>query len=311
MESILNEGTTFRVTIPIRNMDNVPNTKMIGENHQLLNEFPDMDSDKAKEMLSKKYNYTILVVEDDLEIAEFLTTELSQNFKTIRANNGTDALEILKKQSQINLVLSDVLMPVMNGFDLCREIKGTPEYSDVPVILLTALSEIDQRIYGIAEGADDYIQKPFQIDYVKLKIIRLLEERRQLELKFMRNMQAGGIPVLEESHTILDSDKQFLHLFIDQLDRFYKDSEISVEKISKNIGVSRVHLYRKVKEITGLSPVDYIRNFRLAKAVQLLDQKRFSISEIAYQTGFSSPAYFSKCFRDLFEMTPTAYLDKK
>lgn len=311
VESILNEGTTFRVIIPIRNMDNVPNAEMIGENHQLLTEFPNIDSNKTKEMLSQKYNYTILVVEDDLEIAEFLTTELSQNFKTLSVNNGTDALEILKKQNQINLVLSDVLMPGMNGFDLCREIKGTPEYSDVSVILLTALSEIDQRIYGIAEGADDYIQKPFQIDYVKLKIIRLLEERRQLELKFMRIMQAGGIPVLEESNTIIDSDKQFLHLFIEQLDRFYKDSEISVEKISKNIGVSRVHLYRKVKEITGLSPVDYIRNFRLAKAVQLLDQKRFSISEIAYQTGFSSPAYFSKCFRDLFEMTPTDYLDKK
>ena len=311
VESILNEGTTFRVTIPIRNTDNVQYSKMIGENHQLLTEFPNIDSNKTKEMLSQNYDYTILVVEDDLEIAEFLTTELSHNFKTISANNGTDALEILKKQNQINLVLSDVLMPGMNGFDLCREIKGTPEYSDVPVILLTALSEIDQRIYGIAEGADDYIQKPFQINYVKLKIIRLLKERRQLELKFMRIMQAGGIPVLEESHTILDSDKQFLHLFIDQLDRFYKDSEISVEKISKNIGVSRVHLYRKIKEITGLSPVDYIRNFRLAKAVQLLDQKRFSISEIAYQTGFSSPAYFSKCFRDLFEMTPTAYLDKK
>ncbi len=124
-------------------------------------------------------------------------------------------------------------------------------------------------------------------------------------------MQAGGIPALEESDTIVDSDKQFLHLFIEQLNRFYQDSEISVEKISENIGVSRVHLYRKVKEITGLSPVDYIRNFRLAKAVQLLDQKRFSISEIAYQTGFSSPAYFSKCFRDLFKMTPTEYLENR
>ena len=124
----------------------------------------------------------------------------------------------------------------------------------------------------------------------------------------MKNMQAGGPPTIQDIG-ILDIDALFLNKFIDQLELSYSISGISVEKISEQLGVSRVHLYRKIKEITGLTPVDYIRNFRLAKAVELLGHRRYSISEIAYQTGFSSPAYFTKCFRDVFSMTPTEYME--
>lgn len=162
----------------------------------------------------------------------------------------------------------------------------------------------------LVTGADDYIQKPFQIDYVKIKMIRLLEERRLLQKKFMKTMQAGGTPTNDTGIEILDSDRLFLNKFIAQLESSYMKSDVSVEKISEQLAVSRVHLYRKVKEISGLTPVDYLRNFRLAKAVCLLGQRRYSISEIAYQTGFSSPAYFTKCFRDVFNMTPSEYVEK-
>lgn len=308
VQSIPCQETIFRIEIPVGEERMSDSSKREGYPDFFNFELPDMGRGVTNEMINKKYDYTILVVEDDDDIREYLIGELSNSFRVIQANNGAAALRILNQNNNITLVLSDVLMPQMNGFDLCRSIKLSPELSDIPVILLTALSEIDQRIYGITEGADDYIQKPFQIEYVKIKIIRLLEERRQLQKKFMKNMQAGGPPTIQDSE-ILDIDALFLNKFIDQLELSYSISGISVEKISEQLGVSRVHLYRKIKEITGLTPVDYLRNFRLAKAVELLGHRRYSISEIAYQTGFSSPAYFTKCFRDVFSMTPTEYME--
>lgn len=310
VQSIPYEETIFRIEIPIKNVHTTESMLTDDYFKTPHSERPHINKELANKIIDKKYDYTILVVEDDAEIREYLVGELSDSFRIVSANNGTEALQTLNQNNSITLVLSDVLMPEMNGFDLCRNIKSSPELSDIPVILLTALSEIDQRIYGIAEGADDYIQKPFQIDYVKIKIIRLLEERRQLQKKFMKTMQAGGTPTVDSDIEFLDSDKLFLNKFIAQLEVSYIKSDVSIEKISERLGVSRVHLYRKIKEISGFTPVDYLRNFRLAKAVDLLGQRRYSISEIAYKTGFSSPAYFSKCFKDIFGMTPTEFVDK-
>lgn len=270
-----------------------------------------VDAERAKEIISEKYKYKILIVEDDFEIRSYLLEELSENFQVFTAENGVEALQIIETRKDITLVLSDVLMPIMNGFELCRRMKTTPELSDIPVILLTALGEIDQKLYGIAEGADDYIAKPFHIDYVKIKIIRLLEERYRLQKKFMQTMHTGGIPMIKADDEIDEGDTLFMTKFISKLEKSYENSEVSIEKLSHELNISRVHLYRKVKEISGLTPVDYLRNFRLSKAVELLDKRIFSVSEIAYQTGFSSPAYFSKCFKDLFNMTPSEYIDKK
>ena len=216
----------------------------------------------------------------------------------------------LEQNADITLVLSDVLMPGMDGFEFCRTIKSSPELSHLPVILLTALSETGQRIHGIAEGADDYIPKPFHIDYVKIKIIRLLEERKQLRKRFMQSVQAGGIAIVNPDAKIASADKIFMEKFASLLAASFNEADISIEKISEAMGVSRVHLYRKVKELSGFSPVDYLRNFRLGKAANLLAERRHSISEVAYQTGFSSPAYFSKCFKEVFGMTPTEFVDK-
>jgi len=306
-QSIPNQQTIFHIELPI--VKKVESEFEDDNNNSsfVVSELPDIGSVSTNEIINKKYDYTILVVEDDTEIRDYLVEELSENFTVIDAVNGTEALHILHDNNNVKLVLSDILMPEMNGFDLCSNIKSLPELSDIPIILLTALSEIDQQIYGIAEGADDYIQKPFQIDYVKIKIIRLLEERKKLQKKFMKTMQSGS-PLISNEEGIISSDKQFLNKFVNQLENSYMNNDISIEKLSEILGVSRVHLHRKIKDITGLSPVDYLRNFRLVKAVKLLEQELYSISEIAYQTGFSSPAYFTKCFKDTFNMTPTEYL---
>lgn len=309
-DSILGVGTTLEFKIPIDANYASTFPAIAGQNEILSSDLFTTETETSKKHLEKKYDYTILIAEDDSEIRDYLSEELSKNFRIYTAKNGAEAYNFLTQNFYVTLVLSDVLMPEMNGFELCTAIKSSPELSDIPVILLTALSEIDQRIYGIAEGADDYIQKPFNINYLKIKIIRLLEERRRLQKKLMHTIQTGGVPENLNSEEIPDSDKVFLNKFILILESSYSESDISIEKLSETIGISRVHLYRKIKDITGLTPVDYLRNFRLAKAVELLGQHRHTISEIAYQTGFSSPAYFSKCFRDVFNMTPSEYSEK-
>lgn len=312
LESDPNKKTVFTIEIPT-GKHHLPEYSIIENQNKILESDTEsiIDAERTREITARKYNYTILIVEDDQGIREYLSEELSENFQVLTAENGLEALQLMEKQTNITLVLSDVLMPWMNGFELCKKIKASPVLSDIPVILLTALGEIDQRMYGIAEGADDYIRKPFHIDYVKVKIIRLLEERRRLQKKFMQTMQTGGIPIIENNKKIDSSDEIFISQFISLLETSYAKTGISVEKLSEELNISRVHLYRKIKEISGLTPVDYLRNFRLSKAVELLDKRRFSVSEVAYQTGFSSPAYFSKCFKDVFNMTPSEYMEKK
>lgn len=312
LESDPNKKTVFTIEIPT-GKHHLPEYSIIENQNKILESDTEsiIDAERTREITARKYNYTILIVEDDQGIREYLSEELSENFQVLTAENGLEALQLMEKQTNITLVLSDVLMPWMNGFELCKKIKASPVLSDIPVILLTALGEIDQRMYGIAEGADDYIRKPFHIDYVKVKIIRLLEERRRLQKKFMQTMQTGGIPIIENNKKIDSSDEIFISQFISLLETSYAKTDISVEKLSEELNISRVHLYRKIKEISGLTPVDYLRNFRLSKAVELLDKRCFSVSEVAYQTGFSSPAYFSKCFKDVFNMTPSEYMEKK
>lgn len=312
VESNPDKKTVFTIEIPT-GKHYLPEYSIIENQNEILESGAEsiIDAEKTREITGRKYNYTVLIVEDDQGIREYLSEELSENFHVLTAENGLEALQLMEKQTNITLVLSDVLMPWMNGFELCKKIKASPVLSDIPVILLTALGEIDQRMYGIAEGADDYIRKPFHIEYVKVKIIRLLEERRRLQRKFMQTMQTGGIPIIENDKKIDSSDEIFISQFISLLETSYAKTDISVEKLSEELNISRVHLYRKIKEISGLTPVDYLRNFRLSKAVELLDKRRFSVSEVAYQTGFSSPAYFSKCFKDVFNMTPSEYMEKK
>ena len=308
LESVPGVLTTFCVTLP-KAQDEILGDAH-GESYAQVAQLAAVDAGISAEIIAKKYDYTVLVVEDDPEICAYLSEELSQNVAVVTACNGAQALRELEQNADITLVLSDVLMPGMDGFEFCRTIKSSPELSHLPVILLTALSETGQRIHGIAEGADDYIPKPFHIDYVKIKIIRLLEERKQLRKRFMQSVQAGGIAIVNPDAEIASADKIFMEKFASLLAASFNEADISIEKISEAMGVSRVHLYRKVKELSGFSPVDYLRNFRLGKAANLLAERRHSISEVAYQTGFSSPAYFSKCFKEVFGMTPTEFVDK-
>lgn len=264
-----------------------------------------LDDSETHKMLSKTYPYTILITEDDDEVRCFLERELSPHFKTRTAANGKDALRVLEEE-EISLVVSDVMMPEMNGFELCRMIKSQLPFSHIPVILLTALTDERQRIFGITGGADDYIQKPFHTDYVKIKIIHLLQERRKLRERLLEKLRDNKL-LLSEPKKVESIDDAFLRKFAEQIEAVYADPEYNVEKLSETLGLSRGHLHRKIKELTGTSPVEFLRTYRLNKATQLLRQNAYTVSEVAYRTGFSSPAYFSKCFKAVYGVTPTEY----
>jgi signal transduction histidine kinase/CheY-like chemotaxis protein len=264
-----------------------------------------LDDSGIKEMLNISYPYTILIVEDDDEVRAYLEKELKEQFAVQVASNGAEAVAVLEEK-EVSLVLSDVMMPDMNGFELCRYIKTTLSFSHIPVILLTALTDERQRLYGVSRGADSYIQKPFHIQYVKVKIVRLLEERRKLREQLLQKLQENHLLLADPGKTENIDDK-FLRRFLMQIEAVYVDPAYNIERLSETLGLSRGHLHRKIKELTGVSPVDFLRDYRLRKAAVLIKQQQLSISEVAYSTGFSSPAYFSKCFKVLYGMTPKEY----
>ena len=267
-----------------------------------------LDTREMDEIVNRTYDYTILIVEDDPDINAYLQKELKPNFRILTAENGLVAVDILVKEN-VSLVISDVMMPEMNGYELCKRIKSDIVFSHIPVILLTALSDDKQRMYGIASGADEFIQKPFNIEEVKLRIVRLLEERARLRNAFAQELQSPAASGLKPDKAE-SMDELFMRKFMALIEESYPDSNFSIEKASEMLGLSRVHLYRKVKELTGVTPTDFLRNYRLKQAAALLRQKDCNVNEAAYATGFSSPPYFSKCFKAVYNITPTEYQEK-
>ncbi|WP_301028834.1 substrate-binding domain-containing protein, partial [Parabacteroides goldsteinii] len=230
-----------------------------------------LDTREMDEIVNRTYDYTILIVEDDPDINAYLQKELKPNFRILTAENGLVAVDILAKEN-VSLVISDVMMPEMNGYELCKRIKSDIVFSHIPVILLTALSDDKQRMYGIASGADEFIQKPFNIEEVKLRIVRLLEERARLRNAFAQELQSPAASGLKTDKAE-SMDELFMRKFMALIEESYPDSNFSIEKASEMLGLSRVHLYRKVKELTGVTPTDFLRNYRLKQAAALLRQK--------------------------------------
>ncbi len=265
-----------------------------------------IDDKKVNAIVTKQYDETIVIAEDDAEILAYLKDELSKNFHVLAVNNGYDAIEAVM-DNEVSLVLSDVLMPTLNGFQLCNNIKSNIATCHIPIVLLTALSDDNQRIYGIAEGADEYIHKPFNLQYLKLKIITIIEERKRLANSFARKF---GCQLTAEARELPCVDDIFRDRLFNLIEEKYGDSEFRVEQMSDVLGMSRILLYRKIRSIFGMSPSDLLRSFRLQKAVKLLAERQLNVSEVAYAVGFSSSAYFAKCFKAVYGMTPTEYMGK-
>lgn len=248
---------------------------------------------------------TLLIVEDDEQLKSYLLQLLSSDYSIETASNGKTALSLLEKK-QADLVLTDLMMPEMDGTELTSHLKNNIETSHIPVIMLTAKAGMEQKTEGIETGADAYIEKPFDPKYLKVRIKKLIELRKTLRRHYQQNI--GNLYTGETDEQPLSLDQKFLSRLHSTLEECYTDPEFSVEKMSENVGLSRIHLYRKMKALTNYTPSEYINKFRLHKGMQRLRNEKGNISGIALEVGFTSPAYFTKKFREEFGKTPSELL---
>ena len=244
------------------------------------------------------YRETILLVEDSPEFIQFTSNQLGPDYHILRAGDGMHAQKILDKEA-VDLVISDIMMPVMDGMALCREIKENLKYSHIPVILLTAKTALQSKIEGLQTGADEYIEKPFSMDYLKARISNLLENRRKVRESYKHSPELTYDSIVHSK-----ADKKFLNHLIEQIHARLEDTDLNVDKLAISMNMSRATLFRKVKSISELSPNEFIRLVRLKKAAELLKEKEYRINEIAFIVGFNSLSYFSKCFHRQFGVLP-------
>ena len=250
---------------------------------------------------------TVLIVDDNADIREYLRTILQGKYQVFEAEDGQKGLDVAREQVP-DLIVSDVMMPVMNGLEFCQQIKKEEITSHIPVILLTARALNSHQIEGYESGADAYITKPFQPDLLLARIENLLRNRHLL--KDLWGTPSVQAPQTEKAEPTAPTPEEgtresaFISRFKKVVEDRMTDSELSVETIGSELGLSRVQLYRKVKALTGCSPVDLLRKARLNKAHQLLQTTDLSVSEIAYQVGFTSPSYFTKCYKDEYGKVP-------
>ena len=256
---------------------------------------------KVQQLVSENTNKpTVLIIDDNNDIRQYEHTLLQDDYIVMEAVDGKEGLEIAKKEVP-DLVICDVMMPVMDGLEFTEQLKTNKATSHIPVIMLTAKNLEEHRAEGYEHGADSYITKPFHSKVLLARIENLLKQRKLLKHLFQGSKEAEQ--EIAESH-LEDRDKQFLKQLHSIIQKNLSDSEFGVEDIGKQIGLSRVQLYRKVKAMTGSSVVDLLRKARLTKAKRLLESRSMSVSEVAYDVGFSAPSYFTKCFKDEYGMLP-------
>lgn len=244
----------------------------------------------------------ILLVEDNAELSDFIASSLPESYKIDKASNGAEGLKIAL-ETLPDLIISDVAMPIMDGFELCRQVKEHEPTNHIPVIMLTARVAIESRMEGLLKGADDYLAKPFHVPELNLRVYNLLERQRRLR-EYIKNKLE--VPQLEEQPKTEEVQDPFLVKFYAIVDENLDNSSIGVENISAMMNMSRSQLHRKLRAIAGMSISDLVRNHRLVRGAEFL-KSGLGSSEAAYKSGFDSPAYFSKCFREFYGVTPTDF----
>ena len=247
----------------------------------------------------------LLIVEDHIDLRKFICLCLGTEYEYLEAGNGKEGLQLAVAELP-SLVLSDIMMPEMDGVELCNKIKQDHRTNHIPVILLTAKASEESKLHGLDRGADDYIIKPFNKDELVLKIRNQILAQKRMQEKIRLELLSGGTLI-----NAVSSDEKFIARIKEIIESRMSDEQLGVESLADEIGLSRVQLYRKVNALTGISVNDFIRKLRLQKGAQLLSQNWGTIAEIAYEVGFSNPSYFSKCFKDQFGVIPSNYHHQK
>jgi len=306
VQSVEGKGSTFTVTIPFKQKDIAMSEQYpdinFERNYQEKINYMDVSDEINDEYNAEKP--LILLVDDNADVRNFIKTLLQNEYTLIEAKDGQSGL--LKAMKYVpDLIVSDVMMDKMNGFELCKAVKENISTSHIPVILLTAYAMDEQRSLGFESGADAYIPKPFNENLLKIRIRKTIENRKKLKEYFQNHLAFG-----DKKELLNEVDNNFLERFRRIIEENLMDTELNIDDIGKSMGLSRVQLYRKVKSLTNYSPNEFIRIIRLKTAEQMMITGEKSISEIAYDTGFTSPSYFTKCFKEYFNENPTDFLKR-
>lgn len=265
----------------------------------------DVDQLILEENHKKDKKKVILVVEDNEDLRFYLKDNLKQQYRVEEAANGKEGWEKIKHLVP-DLVVSDIMMPLMDGIELARKIKTETLTAHIPVILLTAMGSEEKQLEGLNVGVNDYITKPFIFEILDSRIRNLLAQQKLLQKRFQKQIEVNPSEV-----TITPVDEKFLKQALEIVERHIDDPDFSVEDFSSEMYMNRVTLYRKILSITGKTPIEFIRSIRLKKAAQLLEKSGMSVAEIAYEVGFNSPKNFTKFFKEEFKVLPSQYLANK
>lgn len=308
VDSEKNKGTDFIITLPVDQKDAIIKTdskpyETIYTTTHLEDSSNEEDKDVLDNVRIDESKPLVLIIEDNPDMRIYMHTILNKEYAIIEAADGDEGL--LKARKYVpDLIISDVMMPKKDGFEVCRMIKENMMTSHIPVILLTAYSMDEQKTIGFESGADAYIPKPFNAGLLKIRVRKLIENRQKMK-------EAFGSSLINDTkkESIGDLEQVFLDKFKDYIEEHISNPDLSIEDIAKDIGLSKSQLYRKIKSLTNYSPNELIRIIRL-KYARILLSKNKSVSEVAYEAGFSSPSYFTKCFKEFYNENPTNYVNR-
>ncbi|HEY3401917.1 MAG TPA: response regulator, partial [Ohtaekwangia sp.] len=293
------KGSCFTVLLPVSEIKAHaidPSTENILTPEQAVEELHLTD-----EVVLENQKPLVLLVEDNEDFRFYLKDNLKQAYEVIEAKDGLDGWK--KSLSYFpDLIVSDVMMPEMNGIEFCRKIKSDQRVSHIPVILLTARTSEEQRLEGFDTGADDYINKPFNFEILESRIRNLISQREKLQKTLSK---ASGVKASELNITSLD--EKLIQNAIRYVEENVSNADFSVEDLSRELGISRAHFYKKILALTGKSPLEFIRAIRLQQAAQLLEKSQLTVAEVAYKVGFNNPKYFAKYFKETYHVLPSAY----
>lgn len=293
------KGSCFEVNIPL------------GKEHLKPEEILQEDGTKTAESTGKRTqanrNFNILIVDDDAEIAHYIKTELSDWYRFEHASNGKEGLKMLLT-GKYDLVISDVMMPEMDGVTMLKKIKGNSNVSDIPVILLTSKSEVENRLEGLRKGADAFLAKPFNMEELHILIDNLVDNVRRIRGKYSG---AQGQKAKIEQIQVKGNNDALMERVMKYMNEHLADPDLNVEKLTEDVGISRAQLHRKLKEIAGVSAGEFIRNLRLEQAARLIEEGQINITQVAYSVGFCNQTHFSTVFKKHYGMSPSEYAETK
>ncbi len=299
LESKPGKGSEFIVCLPLRTSDHQAWEELVDDENFIIEEgcedIPPVDNDKP----------LALIAEDNHELREYIKNSLSGQYSVLVCEDGEKALKLAMEHVP-DIVITDIMMPVMDGVELTRRLKQNLSTSHIPVILLTARSADEQKLEGINAGADDYITKPFSFEILDARMQNILQLRDKLRERYSKLIKLEASEIEVENQ-----DEKFIRKVLKVVEENLSDSEYSVEKLSSDLGLSRVTLYRKLNALISQTPVEFIRNTRLERAAQLLRKSGMNISEVCYDVGFMNPVYFSKCFKKKYGILPSEFIARE